>query len=321
MATAKATKKTATKNKSAKSRKNPTAAQLKAWRKLGLMAKKRAAEARRLNGTKKKVAKKATTVKRPRQVMPKPSAKRLATRATRNPRYLTSALNSAGRHTELGIISAPNKTQALAKAKSLYSSAGYTKFILEQISKEDVIGGTATAAAIRKLQAKRAKKKNGGRSRRNPGEIYETFTGRPSEHAHVVTAPKGTPADIDELGDFVEFKWIDAQGERHTVNLESQGAIAKLAAHHTPDGRDGLYVVAPGELPYFGAHLPAGDVGYIYEITYRAQKTHLGDTSPRLYYHRLGEESGQPPILHIDDEGYMHFKGGEYWIEDRGIIN
>lgn len=171
----------------------------------------------------------------------------------------------------------------------------------------------------------KTKKANPRKTRRNPdaGELFETFTGQQHTHHDEVIAPTGAPRNLDELGDFVEFKWIDADGKRYTVNLEKQGIEAKLAAHQFADRRQELVLVsAPGSpLPYFGDYLPHGDHGYIYEVTYRAQKAHLGDTKPQLYYHTLGEETGQPPILHINKNGELIFKGGEYWIEATGIHN
>lgn len=162
------------------------------------------------------------------------------------------------------------------------------------------------------------------RTKRNPdGELYETFTGQTHTHADEVTAPTGAPRNLDELGEFVEFKWIDVDGHKHTVNLEKQGVPAILAAHQYANKRQELILVsAPGEpLPFFGDYLPHGDHGHIYEVTYRAQKLHLGDTKPQLYYHTLGEETGQPPVLHINKDGELIFKGGEYWIESTGIHN
>ncbi len=170
----------------------------------------------------------------------------------------------------------------------------------------------------------KAKKANPRKPRGNPsGELFETFTGQEHTHHDEVIAPTGAPRNLDELGDFVEFKWMDADGKRYTVNLEKQGIEAKLAAHQYADGRQELILVsAPGKpLPFFGDYLPHGDHGYIYEVTYRAQKAHLGDTKPQLYYHKLGEETGQPPILHINKNGELIFKGGEYWIEATGIHN
>lgn len=182
--------------------------------------------------------------------------------------------------------------------------------------------------AVAGLSAKKASKKSNSakkRPRRNPpaGELYETFTGLPHTGHDIVTAPTGAPSNLDQCGQFVEFKWIDLDGKRHTVNLEQQGIPAILAAHRFANSHDELFLVsAPGlPLPNFGDYLPKGDNGYIYEVTYRAQKAHLGDTKPQLYYHTLGEETGQPPVLHINKDGELIFKGGEYWIEATGIHN
>ena len=191
-----------------------------------------------------------------------------------------------------------------------------------------VFNSLATADANYRAALKYALDVTGRQSRtarQNPeaGAIFEEFTGQQHTHHDEVTAPTGAPRNLDELGDFVEFKWMDADGKRHTVNLEQQGIEAKLAAHQYADGRQELVLVsAPGKpLPYFGDYMPHGDQGYIYEVTYRAQKLHLGDTRPQLYYHKLGEETGQPPILHINKQGELIFKGGEYWIEASGIHN
>lgn len=182
------------------------------------------------------------------------------------------------------------------------------------------------AGARGKASTKSRKRPNSSRQRRrrnSSGELYETFTGQTHTQTDSVTAPSGAPRNLDELGDFVEFKWMDREGHRYTVNLEQQGIAAKLAGHQYADGRYELVLVsAPGApLPYFGDYLPHGDHGHIYEVTYRAQKAHLGDTKPQLYYHKLGEESGVPPTLHINKDGELIFKGGEYWIESSGIHN
>jgi hypothetical protein len=225
-----------------------------------------------------------------------------------NPRYAVTGLDAEGREADLGILTGPNKTQVVARAQQIYGKAGYSKIIATQSDKSDFIG----------RQAFFPKK----RTRRNPdGELYETFTGAEHTGHESITAPTGAPRNLDELGDLVEFKWVDNDGHKYTVNLEQQGVAAKLAAHQYADGRQELFLVsAPGKpLPNFRDYLPHGS--HIYEVTYRAQKSHLGDTTPQLYYHRLGEETGNPPVFHVNKDGELIFKGGEYWITERGIHN
>lgn len=201
-------------------------------------------------------------------------------------------------------VKASSGEEALRIAKSQHGTERYGRFKVGNPN-------------LRATTAKR-------RTRRNPdGELYETFTGQQHTHHDEVTAPTGAPRNLDELGDFVEFKWIDNEGHKYTVNLEKQGIDSKLAGHQYADGRYELALVsAPGApLPFFGDYLPHGDHGHIYEVTYRAQKLHLGDTKPQLYFHTLGEETGRPPVLHINKDGELIFKGGEYWIEASGIHN
>ena len=132
----------------------------------------------------------------------------------------------------------------------------------------------------------------------------------------MVTAPNGTPANVDQLGQFTKFFWQDWDGKKYSVDLEKLGIPALLAANRNKEGFDSLYALGD-----FVLDMPQGDHGHITRVEYRAQKAHLGDDSPRVYYHELGEETGEPPVLRVDKEGHMHFRGGAYTIEDRGIVN
>lgn len=225
---------------------------------------------------------------------------------TKNPRYLVT-----GDGQELGILVGANGIQAINRAKQIYAGAPIKKFKAVKVDAQDYIGGGAALAAKAKKQ--RAKKKA-----RNPeaGEMFSTFTGQPHTGYDIVSAPNGTPANVDQAGEFLRFKWVDWDGNKYDVELEKEGIPALLAFNRNKDGYDTLYALGDFALP-----MEAGDHGYITRIEYRAQKLHLGDTAPRVYYHDLGEETGEPPIFRVDKEGRMHFKGGAYWVEDRGIVN
>lgn len=249
--------------------------------------------------------------------------------AQKNPRYLVA--DQYGN--DLGILVAPNATQAMKRAKGFYPGAG--KLTATKVAQADFIGGrtdllkkaraqqakkTAKKATVKKSPTRSASKPatRGSVARRNPdaGAIYEAFTGMPSTGYDVVTAPHGTPANVDELGQLLRFHWVDWEGNKFKVDLEKMGIPALLAVNRNKDGYDTLYALGDWVLDS-----PPGDHGLITRIEYRAQKAHLGDTSPRVYYHDLGEETGEPPVLRVDKEGHLIFRDGAYWIEDRGIVN
>lgn len=246
----------------------------------------------------------------------------------KNPRYLVTDQHG----NDLGILVAENATKAVKRAKGIYP--GTSKLTATKVAQQDFIGGRADLVKkARAQQAKKTVKKStvkksarpaskpatrGSVARRNPeaGEIYESFTGMPSTGYDVVTAPNGTPANVDQLGQFTNFHWQDWNGKKYRVDLEKLGIPALLAANRNKEGFDALYALGD-----FVLDMPPGDHGYITRVEYRAQKAHLGDDSPRVYYHELGEETGEPPVLRVDKEGHMHFRGGAYTIEGRGIVN
>ncbi len=238
---------------------------------------------------------------------------RLRERASKNPRYLVE-----GDGRELGILVADNATKATARAKTIYK--GVKKFKATKVAQQDFIGGRALAAKARAQQAKKTVKKAASKKtvKRNPeaGELYELFTGAPSTGFDLVSAPNGAPANVDQLGQFLRFKWVDWDGKKYSVELEKNGIPALLGVSRNKEGSDTLYALGD-----FVLDMPPGDHGYIVRIEYRAQKLHLGDDAPRVYYHDLGEETGEPPVLRVDKEGRLIFRDGAYWIEDRGIVN
>jgi hypothetical protein len=67
---------------------------------------------------------------------------------------------------------------------------------------------------------------------------------------------------------------------------------------------------------------PAGEeCGEIEQIEYQTSKPHLGHDNETIYYHQLGEETGERPVLEITPEGELQIIGGNYRIEADGIHN
>ena len=153
------------------------------------------------------------------------------------------------------------------------------------------------------------------RTRRNPanGTAYEMFTGQDYKGYFEMSVPASAPANLDELGTFYEFKWKDLNGKTHTVDFKKAGAKVVLCCDRN---RTRLWVAGSAKFP-----LPAGDHGEITQVTYQQKKIHLGDKEKTLYFHNLGEETGERPIFQIDKDGRMLFKGGAYTIKADGIHN
>lgn len=148
----------------------------------------------------------------------------------------------------------------------------------------------------------------GGQARRKAVKLYETFSGKKAKRQNTVSAPDGTPAHVAKLGTLRLIKTADGR----TWKFNGPGAPI-LAADH----RQKLHVVG-GQ---YRANPPGCECGEIVRIEYETDKPHLDQPTTAIYYHELGEETGERPVLTIDDEGRMHIEGGAYSIEADGIHN
>jgi hypothetical protein len=61
------------------------------------------------------------------------------------------------------------------------------------------------------------------------------------------------------------------------------------------------------------------ELGKLESVTYA---THKRGDGPSSYEHHFGEEGGRQPSLAVDpDTGDLHIVGGDYAVEDRGIVD
>jgi len=75
-----------------------------------------------------------------------------------------------------------------------------------------------------------------------------------------------------------------------------------------------MRAVAPAPRPRALAEL-----GKLVSVTYATNKR--GD-GPSYYEHQFGEEGGRRPSLAVDvDTTDLHIVGGDYTVEDRGIVD
>ena len=86
-----------------------------------------------------------------------------------------------------------------------------------------------------------------------------------------------------------------------------------LAADH----RGKLHVVGGR----YRANPPGQTLGEIETIEYETTKPHLGQDDETIYFHHLGEETGERPVMRIDSDGLIKIVGGAYTIEADGIHN
>jgi hypothetical protein len=142
-------------------------------------------------------------------------------------------------------------------------------------------------------------------------EAYQEFHGKEPRKVVDEYAPKGSGAP----------KIVTVLGPIHRIFLEGKTPLKfggrpdspKLAEH--PLTKRQLYLLGRNY------QLSAGQGGVITRIEYVAKKEHLGDQVRTIYFHRMGEETGEKPRLVVNDEGLALIKGGNYRIDAAGIHN
>lgn len=155
--------------------------------------------------------------------------------------------------------------------------------------------------AIRKALSKRTGNPSASSIRKN-------FAGRHDRDSKL-RFPDGTPTGLAKLGRLVSIS--TESGRYAPVN-----GVAWLCS----DTRGKLHIGTPtkGHVIFGG---PAHNYGHVKEIEYEESKPHLGYTKKTIFFHKLGEETGQKPRLVTDGKGGAKFVGGAYKIKREGIIN
>ena len=157
------------------------------------------------------------------------------------------------------------------------------------------------------------------RKRRNPdaateqaAEDFEQFHGRP---------PKGQVEM--EISDHAPKKGLSVLGALREIKLSNGSTWRPMRTNLLRDTRGRLWIGGPKYQPKISG-LSAQEVvsvAQIIHVVYAAKKNHLGDKNSVEYIHTLGEETGERPLLAVDNQGYAIIHGGAYSIDERGIIN
>lgn len=175
-----------------------------------------------------------------------------------------------------------------------------------EINEWNRLQDTFTGRALRTVGQSR--RNPGGKAKRQTTELYERFSGKRAKRQNSVSAPAGTPANVAKLG---ALRLIEtADGRKWKFN----GAAAPILA---ADHKQRLHVVGGR----YRANPAGEECGEIVRVEYETDKPHLGQPTPAIYFHELGEETGERPTLRIDEEGLLHIDGGAYHIEADGIHN
>lgn len=138
--------------------------------------------------------------------------------------------------------------------------------------------------------------------------LYQTFSGKKAKKSQDVIAPQGTPKQVAKLGTLRAIK---------TTNGKTWRFPGKDAPILAADHKQKLHIVGGR----YRANPTASECGEIERIEYEASKPHLGHPTKAIYYHELGEDTGERPSLRIDADGMMHIDGGNYRLEADGIHN
>ena len=187
------------------------------------------------------------------------------------------------------------------------------------------------------------------RAKRNPNggaadadKLYQDFHGRPSTKTTEVHTKLKSRERLSELGDLVELRVITPTGKKATLVQDDTGmwqpSHQKQPSYpdvnrntpmlsSSPDRRQ-LYIEGGVQEVELGLLGLGGDwkrdnmlLGILTHVTYRTEK---GFDKFQLtdYYHKLGEETGDEPVLTYDTlNGLLAVVGGRYEVRPEGIVN
>lgn len=184
------------------------------------------------------------------------------------------------------------------------------------------------------LVGEKAKKNRGGKNPSNPegtsGEMYESFHGKPATTTIIVNEDLHEHSHLSVLGVLVCY-WVapiaqpgkgrmveTADADRDFDELGADEKTVFLASNE--DGTQ-LYFVGGDQSLDVGNLGFSGDwvkdsmvIGVIYELSYRTRKK-FDKFKLTDYYHELGEETGDQPMLIYDSlSPHCSIAGGRYKI-------
>lgn len=135
-------------------------------------------------------------------------------------------------------------------------------------------------------------------------DIYREFLGRDPDGAVDALAPDDAPEYLAALG---ILKTLVTDAGTYDFDVQDGFVIAV-------DARGNLWVIGEHRLT------PNVELGEAHELSYITEKDHL-EKELLEYVHEFGESGGSRPRVYTDEEGFLRFTGGDYWITAAGIID
>jgi hypothetical protein len=184
------------------------------------------------------------------------------------------------------------------------------------------------------------KVRNGSSRKRNHGEIFEEFTGAPSDQVTTGYVAADAPKDVDQLThDVVQLALETPYGKPVRIGSEQDGTArtirgevirfnpgaVKICATTKNGKRRFVTTVRKEDRAKWMERNPGltGNYkrGVVAEVVYRARKPHLyGHNRMLTFYHILGEEGGRRPQAVLKN-GCPTLRYGDYDIRAEGIRN
>lgn len=171
------------------------------------------------------------------------------------------------------------------------------------------------------------------KGRKNPddasAELYEEFHGKPSEQLTEYVYEEHEHDSLAQLGELISVTVLTTTGYEAKIDAPSiDGPVNDVVQLCSSEDRRQLYFVGGNQAIDVDA-LGFGDsdikdlmvIGVLTQVEYCTKKK-FHKFKPVDYYHELGEETGQQPILLYDPiSQLMKVAGGAYEVKDVGIVN
>lgn len=200
----------------------------------------------------------------------------------------------------------------------------------------EVIEYTKPNPTANSRQPKASTKRTNPSTQARAAKLYEQFHGAPSnEVIEVIEAYGATPAVVEKVKGMIPPEDFAKLGDLVKLIIAQPGATRgdeiEFGANERPilasnADADQLYIIAGNQnvtplLKGLRASDVLVDLGELVQVEYQTRKR-MDKFQPVVYYHKLGEETGERPRLLFDRERkHLYIVGGNYKVKPEGITN